>query len=175
MMFAVISLPDLSLVETIQPVDVGRVFLAYGLGSVIGAYAVQRAVRANQYAAAGVLVSGVIATELFATGLLERERSGIDGAWVIGADSAGGLGTGRVTGGGDVGVGGVVGGVTHVQGVGDVGRRDGDAEGRGPGAGIGAGRKTALLFPAGVDAPLGLGRVEGLVHESARAVVRGVS
>ena len=115
MMFAVISLPDLSLVETIQPVDVGRVFLAYGLGAVIGAYAVQRAERANQYAAAGVLVAGVIAGALFATWLLEPERSGIEVVWIIGAASASGLGSGLLTAGGYVGVGALFGVTTRVQ------------------------------------------------------------
>ena len=115
MMFAVISLPDLSLVETIQPVDVGRVFLAYGLGAVIGAYAVQRAERANQYAAAGVLVAGVVAGALFATWLLEPERSGIDVVWIIGAASASGLGSGLLTAGGYVGVGALFGVTTRVQ------------------------------------------------------------
>ena len=115
MMFAVISLPDLSLVETIQPVDVGRVFLAYGLGAVMGSYAVQRAERANQYAAAGVLVAGVIAGALFATWLLEPERSGIDVVWIIGAASASGLGSGLLTAGGYVGVGALFGVTTRVQ------------------------------------------------------------
>ncbi len=115
MMFAVISLPDLSLVETIQPVDVGRVFLAYGLGAVIGSYAVQRAERANQYAAAGVLVAAVMAGALFATWLLEPERSGIEVAWIIGAASVSGLGAGLLTAGGYVGAGALFGVTTRVQ------------------------------------------------------------
>ncbi len=115
MMFAVISLPDLSLVETIQPVDVGRVFLAYGLGAVIGSYAVQRAERANQYAAAGVLVSVVMASALFATWLLEPERSGIEIAWIIGAATVSGLGSGLLTAGGYVSVGALFGVTTRVQ------------------------------------------------------------
>ena len=36
LMFVVISLPDLSLVGTIEPVDAGRVLLVYGVGAVVG-------------------------------------------------------------------------------------------------------------------------------------------
>lgn len=115
MMFAVISLPDLSLVETIQPIDVGRVFFVYGLGAVIGAYAVQRADRANQYAAAGVLVGGVIAGLLFAFWLLEPERSASEAGWMIAAATSNGLGSGLLTAGGYVAAGALFGVTTRVQ------------------------------------------------------------
>lgn len=115
MMFAVISLPDLSLVETIQPIDAGRVFFVYGLSAVIGAYAVQRAERANQYAAAGVLVGGVMAGLLFALWLLEPERSASEAGWMIAAATTGGLGSGLLTAGGYVAVAALFGVTTRVQ------------------------------------------------------------
>lgn len=115
MMFAVISLPDLSLVETIEPLDAGRVFLVYGLGFVIGAYAVQRAERANQYAAAGVLVAGVMAGLLFALWLLEPERRASEAAWMVTAAVTSGLGSGLLTAGGYVAVGALFGVTTRVQ------------------------------------------------------------
>jgi hypothetical protein len=58
----------------------------------------------------------------------------------------------------------VVEGVAHVQRAGHVGRRDHDRERSRPGLGIGAGLEGARLFPGGIEAGLGLGGVEGLVH-----------
>ncbi|MEX0787092.1 MAG: HDIG domain-containing metalloprotein [Dehalococcoidia bacterium] len=115
MMFAVISLPDLSLVETIEPVDAGRVFLVYGLGAVMGVYAVHRAERANQYVAAGVLVGLVAMGSLFAMWLLEPEREAFDTVWMVAAASVNGLGSGLLTAGGFVVVAALLGVTTRVQ------------------------------------------------------------
>lgn len=115
MMFAVISLPDLSLVDTIEPVDAGRVFLVYGLGAVMGVYAVRQAERANQYVAAGVFVGLVAMGSLFAMWLLEPEREGFDTVWMVAAASVNGLGSGLITAGGFVVVGALLGVTTRVQ------------------------------------------------------------
>ena len=58
----------------------------------------------------------------------------------------------------------VVEGVAHVQAARDVGRRDHDAEGLGPGFGPGPGLEAARGIPEIGDAGLGLGGVEGLFH-----------
>ena len=86
LMFAGVSRPDLSLVETIEPVDTGRVMLVYGFGAIIGVFAVRRAERTNQYAAAGILVGMVSGAVLFALWLLEPERGAFDVAWMAAAD-----------------------------------------------------------------------------------------
>ena len=113
--FAVVYLPDLSLVATIEPVDAGRVLLVYGLSSVIGAFAVQRAERPNQYVAAGVLVGGTALAALFALWLVEPERRAFDTVWMTAAASVSGLGSGVLTAGGLAAVGALLGVTTRVQ------------------------------------------------------------
>ncbi len=115
MMFAVVSLPDLSLVGTIGPLDVGRVFLVYGLGAVVGAFAVERAVHTNQYLIGGVLISLVSLGVLFALWLLEPERHAWDAVWMTVAGSVTGLSSGLLTAGSFSVVGALLGVTTRVQ------------------------------------------------------------
>ena len=115
LMFAVVSLPDLSLVETIEPVDTARVMLVYGFGAMIGVFAVRRAERTNQYAAAGILVGLVSGAVLLALWLLEPERGAFDVAWMAAAAATSGLGSGLLTAGGFVAVGSLLGVTTRVQ------------------------------------------------------------
>ena len=115
MMFAVVYLPDLSLVGTIEPVDAARVLLVYGLGGVAGVLAVQRAARANQYLLGGIVVAAVALAVLFAAWLLEPERQAFDALWMAGAALANGLGSGLLTAGGFTLVGGLLGVTTRVQ------------------------------------------------------------
>jgi putative nucleotidyltransferase with HDIG domain len=115
MMFAVLSLPGLSLAGTIGPLDVGRVFLVYGLGAVVGAFAVERAMRTNQYLIGGVLVSLVALGVLFALWLLEPERHAWDAVWMTVAGSVTGVSSGLLTAGGCSVVGALMGVTTRVQ------------------------------------------------------------
>ena len=115
MMFAVISLPDLSLVGTIGPLDVGRVFLVYGLGAVVGAFAVERAMRTNQYLVGGILVSIVALAVLFSLWLLEPERDAWDAVWMTVAGSVTGLSSGLLTAGSFSLIGALMGVTTRVQ------------------------------------------------------------
>ncbi|MGB2695956.1 MAG: HDIG domain-containing metalloprotein [Dehalococcoidia bacterium] len=115
MTFAVVYLPVLSLVETAEPLDAGRVLLGYGLGAVVGAYAVHRAERTNQYAASGVLVTGVVFATLMAVWLLEPERRAFDIVWMTTASVVNGLGSGLLTAGGFAVVGAFFGVTTRVQ------------------------------------------------------------
>ena len=114
MMFAVVSLPDLSLVETIQPVDAGRVLLVYGLSSVVGVFAVHRAERLNQYVVGGVLVGAAAFAVLFALWLIDPERGAFDTVWMTAAALVSGLGSGLLTAGGFIAV-GLLGVTTRVQ------------------------------------------------------------
>ena len=113
--FAVVYLPDFSLVQSIQAVDAGRVLLVYGIGAVVGAFAAQRAQRVNQYAAGGVLVMGTSLAVLFAVWLLEPERQAIDAVWMTAAAAVSGLSSGILTAGGFTLVGAVFGVTTRVQ------------------------------------------------------------
>jgi len=115
MAFAVVSLPDLSLVGTIEPLDATRVFFVYGLGAVVGVFAVRRAERANQYLMAGLLISLATLALLFTTWLLEAERDPIEAAWITAASATGGLSSGLLTAGGFAFVGAVLGVTTRVQ------------------------------------------------------------
>jgi len=115
MMFAVVSLPDISLVGTIDPLDVGRVFLVYGLAAVVGAFAVERAMRTNQYLIGGVLVSIVALAVLFSLWLLEPERDGWDAVWMTVAGSVTGLSSGLLTAGSVSLIGALMGVTTRVQ------------------------------------------------------------
>jgi putative nucleotidyltransferase with HDIG domain len=113
--FAVIVLPDFSLVESIQAVDAGRVLLVYSLGGLVGAFAVQRAQRVNQYAAAGVLVFATSLAILFAFWVVEPEQDAIDAVWMSAAAATGGLGAGFLTAGGLTAAGALFGVTTRVQ------------------------------------------------------------
>jgi putative nucleotidyltransferase with HDIG domain len=115
MTFAIVYLPDVSLVDSIQAVDAERVLLVYGLGSVVGVFAVQRAQRVNQYAAAGVLVLGTELALLVALWLLEPEREAFDMVWMAAAATSSGLSAGLLTAGGFTVVGAVLGVTTRVQ------------------------------------------------------------
>jgi hypothetical protein len=115
MTFAVVFLPDFSLVESVQAVDAGRVLLVYGLSTVVGVFAVQRAQRVNQYAAGGVLVSGASLAVLFAIWLLEPQRESIDALWMTVAAAVSGLGSGVLTAGGFTVAGALFGVTTRVQ------------------------------------------------------------
>ena len=115
MMFAVVSLPDVSLVGTIGPLDAGRVLLVYGAGGVVGAFAVERAVRANQYVAGGALVTLVALGMLFALWVLEPERDALDAVWMTAAASVSGLSSGLITAGGFPAVGALLQVTTRVQ------------------------------------------------------------
>ena len=115
MTFAIVYLPDVSLVDSIQAVDAERVLLVYGLGSIVGVFAVQRAQRVNQYAAAGVLVFATELALLFALWLLEPERQAIDAVWMTAAAASGGLSAGLLTAGGFTIVGALLGVTTRVQ------------------------------------------------------------
>ncbi|MBI4571071.1 MAG: HDIG domain-containing protein [Chloroflexi bacterium] len=115
MMFSVVSLPDVALVEAIEPIDVGRVFIVYGLGTMAGVLAVHQAERPNQYALAGVL-SGVAAlAALFAYWLLDPERRAFDLVWMASAASVAGLSSGLLTAGGFSAVASLLGVTTRVQ------------------------------------------------------------
>lgn len=115
MMFAVVTLPNLSIAGTIGPIDVGRVFLVYGLGAVVGAFAVERAMRTNQYLIGGVLVSVVALGVLFALWLLGPDRKPSDALWMAAAGSVMGLSSGLITAGSFSLVGAVMGITTRVQ------------------------------------------------------------
>ncbi|MCH7811146.1 MAG: HDIG domain-containing protein [Chloroflexi bacterium] len=115
MSFAVVSLPDLSLVEAIQPLDAARVLTVYGLGGMIGVFAVHRAERTNHYLAGGVLVGGIALATLFALWLLEPDRQALDAAWMTAAAAASGLGSGLITAGSLTAVGMLFGITTRVQ------------------------------------------------------------
>ena len=115
LMFAVVSLPDLALVETVAPVEAVRIFLVYGLGAVVGIFAVHRVQRVNQYAFAGVLVAATSFALLLATWLLEPEREAIDLAWMTAAAGVGGLASGLITAGGYSAVGSLLGVTTRLQ------------------------------------------------------------
>ncbi|MCH7718677.1 MAG: HDIG domain-containing protein [Chloroflexi bacterium] len=115
MTFAIISLPELSLVATIQPLDIGRVLLMYSMSAVVGVYVAHRAERANQYVAGGVLVGVVALAALFAFWLLDPDRVAFDAVWMAGAAAASGLGSGVLTAGGFAAVGSLLGVTTRVQ------------------------------------------------------------
>ncbi len=115
MTFAVVYLPELSFAADIQPLDAGRILLVYGLGAVIGVFAVHRAERANQYVGAGVLVGSVVMAMLFTLWLLEPERRAIDIVWMTTAAAVNGLGSGLLTAGGFAVVGTLLGVTTRVQ------------------------------------------------------------
>ncbi|OGO49786.1 MAG: hypothetical protein A2148_07335 [Chloroflexi bacterium RBG_16_68_14] len=115
MMFAVVTLPDISLVAAIEPVDGARVLLVYGLSAVMGVYTVRGAERVNQYALSGVLVGAVSLAVLFALWLLEPERHALDAVWMTAAASVSGLSSGLLTAGGFTAVGALLGVTTRVQ------------------------------------------------------------
>lgn len=115
MTFAIAYLPDVSLVDSIKAADAERVLLVYGLGSVVGVFAVQRAQRLNQYAAAGVLVFGTELALLFALWLLEPERQAYDAVWMSAAAASSGLSAGLLTAGAFTIVGALLGVTTRVQ------------------------------------------------------------
>jgi putative nucleotidyltransferase with HDIG domain len=116
MTFAVVYLPDLSLVATIEPLDAGRVLLVYGLSAVVGVLAVQRAERLNQYVVGGVLVAGAALAALIAVWLLEPVRAlWPDLGWMALAALVAGVGSGLLTAGGFAAVGALLGVTTRVQ------------------------------------------------------------
>jgi putative nucleotidyltransferase with HDIG domain len=115
LMFVVIYLPDISLVANIEPVDVGRVLLVYGLCSLIGVVAVRRAERSNQYVLAGALVSLAVFAVLFATWLIEIEREPVDLVWMAAAASVNGVGSGLLAAGAIAVAGTLLGVTTRVQ------------------------------------------------------------
>jgi putative nucleotidyltransferase with HDIG domain len=113
--FAVVYLPDPSLIATVEPIDALRVLLVYGFGALAGVFAVQRAVSSNQYVAGGVLVSGVVLAILFSLWLLEPRRSASEALWMTAAGSVNGLASGFLTAGGVAAVGLILGVTTRVQ------------------------------------------------------------
>ncbi len=115
LVFVVVSMPDLSLVGTIDSLDVGRVLLFYAAGAIVGAYAVERATRSNQYVLGGALVTGASLAVLFAMWLLEPERAEIDAVWMTGAAAVSGLAAGLLTAGGLPLFGALLGVTTRVQ------------------------------------------------------------
>jgi putative nucleotidyltransferase with HDIG domain len=115
LMFIVVSLPDLSLVGTIEPVDAGRVLLFYAAGAIVGSAVAERAVRPNQYLLGGLLVALVSLATLFAMWLLEPERSALDALWMTGAASVSGLSSGILTAGSFALFGALLGVTTRVQ------------------------------------------------------------
>jgi len=115
LVFVVVSMPDLSLVGTIEPLDVGRVLLFYAAGAIVGAYAVERATRSNQYVLGGALVAGTSLGVLFAMWLLQPERAAIDAVWMTGAASVSGLASGLLTAGSLTLFGSLLGVTTRVQ------------------------------------------------------------
>ncbi len=115
LVFVVVSMPDLSLVGTIDALDVGRVLLFYAAGGIVGAYAVERATRANQYLLGGVLVTVTSIGVLFAMWLLEPQREAIDAVWMAGAASVSGLASGLLTAGSLPLFGALLGVTTRVQ------------------------------------------------------------
>ncbi len=116
MTFAVVYLPDLSLVATIEPLDAGRVLLVYGLGAVVGVLAVQRADRLNQYVVGGLLVTAAAMAALIAVWLLEPVRAfWPDLGWMALAALVGGVSSGLLTAGGFAAVGSLLGVTTRVQ------------------------------------------------------------
>ena len=115
MTFAVVYLPELLLAGAVQPLDIGRVLLVYGMGAAIGVFAVHRTERLNQYVAGGVLVGVAALAMLFAFWLLEPERDALDVAWMTTAAAVNGLGSGLLTAGGFAAVGALLGVTTRVQ------------------------------------------------------------
>jgi len=115
LVFVVVSMPDLSLVGTIEPLDAGRVLMFYAAGAIAGAYAVQHATRANQYVLAGVLVTAASLAMLFAMWLLDVQRDPIDAVWMTGAASVSGMAAGLLTAGSLTLFGSLLGVTTRVQ------------------------------------------------------------
>jgi hypothetical protein len=113
--FAVVFLPDISLVATIGSVDAVRVLLVYGLGTVVGVFAVQRAERPNQYAAGGLLVGGVALAVLISLWLLDPDRRAFDFVWMTAAAGVNGPISGLLTAGGVAAVGMLLGVTTRLQ------------------------------------------------------------
>jgi len=113
--FAVVYLPDISLVATIGPVDAVRVLLVYGLGTVVGVFAVQRAERPNQYAAGGLLVGGAALAVLVSLWLLDPDRRSFDFVWMTAAAAVSGPISGLLTAGGVAAVGMLLGVTTRPQ------------------------------------------------------------
>ena len=115
MTFVIVYLPEFSLVASIEPVDVGRVLLVYGLGAVVGVVTTYRVERANQYLLSGVLVGGTVLAALFALWLVDPQRRAFDGVWMISAAAVAGLGSGLLTAGGLAATGVVFGVTTRIQ------------------------------------------------------------
>ncbi len=115
MAFAVVYLPDLSLVATIEPVDAMRVLLVYGFGAVVGVFAVQRAVRPNQYVVGGFLVGAAAFAVLFSIWGADPERHAGDAVWMTAAALVNGPTSGVLTAGGVTAVAVLLGVTTRVQ------------------------------------------------------------
>jgi hypothetical protein len=115
LVFIVVSMPDLSLVGTIDVLDVGRVLLYYAAGAIVGSYAVERAARPNQFILGGVLASLASLAVLFALWFLEAERDSIDAVWITGAASVSGLASGLLAAGGLTLFGSMLGVTTRMQ------------------------------------------------------------
>ena len=114
--FAVVMLPDIALETTVQPLDVGRVTVLYGVGAVLGVYVAHRAERLNQYLMGGFLVGATALTALFAFWLVDPERAvWPDLGWIALAASVSGLGSGLLTAGAFTAVGTLLGVTTRVQ------------------------------------------------------------
>ncbi|MEX1254206.1 MAG: HDIG domain-containing metalloprotein [Dehalococcoidia bacterium] len=113
--FSVIYLPDTAISSSLQPLEVGRLALAYGLGAVAGVFAVQRADRLNQYVMGGVIVAIVMLAGLFAFWLIDPDRRPLDIPWMTTAAAISGLGSGVLTAGGFAAVAAFLGITTRVQ------------------------------------------------------------
>ncbi len=113
--FSVVYLPDTTVAASIQPVEVGRVALTYGLGMLAGVFVVQRADRLNQYVVAGVVVALVTLAALFAVWLVDPDRRAFDAVWMVTAAAMSGLGSGVLTAGGFAAVAAFLGVTTRVQ------------------------------------------------------------
>jgi putative nucleotidyltransferase with HDIG domain len=113
--FSVIFLPDTAITSSVQPVEIGRLALVYGLGAVAGVFAVQRADRLNQYVMGGVIVAIVMLAGLFAFWLIDPDRRALDIPWMTTAAAISGLGSGIFTAGGFAAVAAFLGITTRVQ------------------------------------------------------------
>lgn len=113
--FISIFLPDVSLVTSISVIDTFRLVAVYGLAPLAGVFAVHRADRLGRYLTAGIGIGAVAFLLLFATWLVDNNRSASDVAWMALASALNGLGAGVLAAGAFVTIGVLFGVTTRVQ------------------------------------------------------------
>ena len=113
--FAAAYLPEHALFTSLQPVDIGGLFLVYGMASVLGALAAYRAERPNQYVLGGTLLAAITFALLFSLWVLDRGKEPVDMFWMATAAGLSGLGAGLLAAGGLAAMGSILGITTRLQ------------------------------------------------------------